>query len=256
MENNINGKKIIRKVIALFLAAIILSLILLFRLLDFEIINQYFLIAVIAVSFLVSGYAVLFKYIKHSDKQKYIYYQTADFLFILNTALIFLQIFFIFVLFPATVEQDSMRPTLNDGDEVIVISLGKVERGKVVIVKVDEKYNEINGTVKDGDLLVKRVIAGPGDAFFFQNNTLFLNGMIVEEDYLPAGAITRDFRLDEILECPPGNECRIPEDFYFVMGDNRQNSYDSRNFGLVHKSQIVGVVKYRRMGFLDWGKVK
>lgn len=255
MEKATNTKKIIRKVIALSVTAIILSLIMLLRLLEFEIINHAFLILVIVLSFLVAGYSLLFKFIRHTKKQKYFYYQATDFLFVLNLALIFIQLFFVLVLFPATVEQKSMDPTLKDGDEVIVISLAKVSRGKVVIVKADARYNKLHGDIADGDLLVKRVIAGPGDSFYFKNGILYLNGKRVEEDYLPEGARTDDFSLDERVRnarCEPGKGCYIPEGYYFVMGDNRQNSFDSRDMGLIHKSQIMGVVKYRRKGFFGW----
>lgn len=253
------------------LSAIILSLIMLLKLLDFEIINHTFVLLVIILSFIVSGYSLLIKYIYHTKKQKYYYYQTADFLFILNLALIFVQLFFIFVLYPATVEQESMDPTLKDGEDVLVISLGKISRGKVVIVKIDEKYNAItSGVVEDGEFLVKRVIAGPGDTFYYDSQgILFLNGVKVDEYYLKdqygqirPGARTEAFHLEDkayiagVKVCTPGKECKIPEDYYFVMGDNRRKSYDSRDFGLVHKSQIMGVAKYRRKGFFDWEEIR
>ncbi len=69
MEKATNTKKIIRKVIALSVTAIILSLIMLLRLLEFEIINHAFLILVIVLSFLVAGYSLLFKFIRHTKKQ-------------------------------------------------------------------------------------------------------------------------------------------------------------------------------------------
>lgn len=274
MNKTVNSKRIIRKVIALMVSAIFLSGMTLFGLAKFEIINRTFIILAIILSFLISGYSLLLKYIYHTRKQKYYYYQAADFIFILNCALIFIQFFFILVLFPATVYKTSMYPTLVEGDNLIVISLGKVERGKIIIVKIDKKYNEIRDGIEDQELVVKRVIAGPGDSFYFDNDgILHLNGYQIDEDYLKDelgrfrfgpgyNAKTEAFGMEEVTYnaginlCEAEAECKIPDGYYFVMGDNRRHSIDSRDFGLVHKSQIMGVAKYKRKGLFDWEEIQ
>ncbi|MGI6767841.1 MAG: signal peptidase I [Bacilli bacterium] len=274
MKKEVNSKRIIRKVIALMVSAIFLSIMTMFGLSRFEIINRYFIILAIIFSFLISGYAILLKYIYHTRKQKYYYYQAADFIFILNCALIFIQFFFILVLFPATVYKTSMYPTLVEGDNLIVLSLGKIERERIVIVKIDKKYNVIEDGIEDQELVVKRVIAGPGDRFYFDDDgILYLNGNEINEDYLKdelgrfrkgfgLNAETEPFNMDSITYnagiklCEAEAECRIPDDYYFVMGDNRRHSIDSRHFGLVHKSQIMGVAKYKRNSLLDWEELE
>jgi signal peptidase I len=167
-------------------------------------------------------------------------------------------IFFIairaFLFSPINVEGASMMPTYQDGDRVIINKLEKmmngIERFDVVVFKANESENYI-----------KRVIGLPGDHIAYQNDELYINGEKYEEPYLEqfklelkdAGKLTFDFTLEEIV-----NLTEIPEGYYFVLGDNRRVSNDSRNpsVGLISKDQILGEVNIRFYPFDHMGLVK
>lgn len=148
---------------------------------------------------------------------------------IVETVIIALVAFLIFsfVLRPGRIPSSSMGPTLRIGDIVLANGLAYIasdpQRGDIVIFKHDELGKEI---------LIKRVIGMPGDSLMFVEGDLYLNGELLQEDYLPNGVKTDSFKdFDE-----------IPEDCYFVMGDNRTESYDSRGWRepYVCKDDILG----------------
>ena len=148
---------------------------------------------------------------------------------IVETVIIALVAFLIFsfVLRPGRIPSSSMEPTLRIGDIVLANGLAYIasdpQRGDIVIFKHDELGKEI---------LIKRVIGMPGDSLMFVEGDLYLNGKLLQEDYLPDGVKTDSFKdFDE-----------IPEDCYFVMGDNRTESYDSRGWRepYVCKDDILG----------------
>lgn len=103
---------------------------------------------------------------------------------------------------------------------------------------------------------VKRVIGVPGDHIEYKSNTLYLNGEAVEESYLinddsPAklGFQTGNFTLEELT-----GYSVVPENTYFVLGDNRGNSNDSRFFGLLNEEAIIGEVTFRFYPFNNIGR--
>ena len=118
----------------------------------------------------------------------------------------------------------SMVPTIEVGDRVVVTRFSywfdTPERGDVVVFKYpnNEKVDYI-----------KRVIGLPGEEVAFHNNTLYIDGVEVDESYLPEGTFTGDF-----------GPIEVPENSYFMCGDNRQNSSDSRSWGFVDESLIIG----------------
>lgn len=133
-----------------------------------------------------------------------------------------------FIATPVRVDGDSMNSTLKDKEIVILNKLDKsIERFDIVIIDFD------------GYKLVKRVIALPGESIKYEDNNLYINDKIMEDIRL---ARTADFNLSEIY-----NITEIPEDYYFVMGDNRNNSSDSRDYriGLIHKDEIIGTTSFR-----------
>ena len=127
----------------------------------------------------------------------------------------------------------SMTPTLNNGDITILDKISykfnNIKRNDIVSI-----YNE------DSKYIVKRIIGLPGESVEYKNNKLYINGEEIKELYLE-NQITEDFKLNEI-----GYE-KIPEDMYFVLGDNRKDSLDSRDssVGLINKSDILGKVRFR-----------
>ena len=129
-----------------------------------------------------------------------------------------------FIFSPIKVNGSSMEPNLKDGDIMILNEIGYyingVNRFDIVVVDTgDEK-------------IIKRVIGLPGEKVEYRDNKLYINGEEVAENFNHGE--TKNFTLSDI------NISEIPRDSYFVMGDNRGNSKDSRVIGAVHKSKIVG----------------
>ena len=123
----------------------------------------------------------------------------------------------------------SMSNTLNNGDMVLLFKakykISNIKRFDVISFYYDEtKY------------LNKRVIGLPGEHIAYKDNKLYVNGEYVEEN---RDFITDDFDLKQL-----GYDV-IPDDMYFVLGDSRENSLDSREIGLVAKKDIVGKVVVR-----------
>jgi len=137
------------------------------------------------------------------------------------------------------IPSDSMVPTLQTHDRVIVNKLSyklhPVHRGDIVVFKTPKGPDgkPIDPTIKD---LIKRVIGLPGETVSEQGGKVYINGKPLQESYLPAGTVTDCAHF--IAECFPKGP--LPADEYWVMGDNRQGSRDSRFFGPITKSEIVG----------------
>lgn len=126
----------------------------------------------------------------------------------------------------------SMQPNLRADDVVILDKL----KYRVSSIK---RFDIVALDYKDSKYLVKRVIGIPGDTIEYKDNVLYVNGNSVKEEFLADNVITNDFSLMSI------GYSSIPDDMYLVLGDNRGNSMDGRDFGLVNKSQIKGKVWFR-----------
>lgn len=141
---------------------------------------------------------------------------------------------FIIIIYVVSLQQivgPSMKPNLNDGDVVILnkfyYRLFKVKRNQVIALSNnDTKY------------MVKRIIGLPGEKIEYKNNTLYINDKAYDESFL-SSVITEDFSTKDI-----GYDI-IPKDKYLVLGDNRENSMDGRDFGLISKKDIIGKVNLR-----------
>lgn len=130
----------------------------------------------------------------------------------------------------------SMTPTLQIGDRILVDKLAYRTHGParddIVVFRPPPLESS---TYTD---LVKRVIGLPGDTVSLVDGKVAINGKVISEPYLPPGTETLAFSdgypwdLNQPYKVPPGE--------YFVMGDNRENSEDSRFFGPVPRSLIVG----------------
>ncbi|MCL2560660.1 MAG: signal peptidase I, partial [Turicibacter sp.] len=98
---------------------------------------------------------------------------------------------------------------------------------------------------------VKRVLGTPGDRVDYIDGELFINGDFIDEPYIYEGISTRGFNLEDICHV---DECDvIPADYFLVLGDYRELSGDSRIYGLIHHSQILGRVVWRIRPFSEFG---
>ena len=136
-----------------------------------------------------------------------------------------------FIVTPVRVEGPSMEDTTYDGEILILKKYDKsIERFDIVVFDYS------------GEKLIKRVIGVPGDSIKVISGNLYINNDLIEEDYL--GSSTEDF-----------NYNNIEEGTYFVMGDNREQSYDSRNIGPINKEDINGVIGVRLYPFNKIGSL-
>lgn len=146
-------------------------------------------------------------------------------------AIILVIVFKKYLYTPIKVNGESMMKTLCDGDIMILDIIGYKKDGlkRFDIVVVDE----------GNELIIKRVIGLPGESVEYKNNKLYINGRVVKDKY--ASNETDDFSIE------------VPKGEYFVLGDNRGNSMDSRVFGTFSKSDILGktnliIFPFNRLG--------
>ncbi|MCA1815201.1 MAG: signal peptidase I [Acidobacteria bacterium] len=147
-------------------------------------------------------------------------------------ALLVAALFVVFVIQPVKVEGTSMLPRLHDGERIFVnklvyYHLPKLERGDIIVFwypdDPDKSY-------------IKRVIGLPGELIEIRDGVIYINGQELKEPYIePARNVAR-------LNHPPQ---LIKPHYYFVAGDNRDQSYDSRSWGLVPEKYIYGKALFR-----------
>ncbi|MED3789766.1 signal peptidase I [Peribacillus frigoritolerans] len=141
-----------------------------------------------------------------------------------------------YIFAPIVVDGESMMPTLQDHERIVLTKFGtnidNIDRFDIVVfhATVDKDY-------------IKRVIGLPGDHIEYKDDTLYINGKAYEEPYLDkyknqmtSGVpLTESFKLEDIT-----GSMTVPEGQLFLMGDNRQNSLDSREIGTISVDEIVG----------------
>jgi len=149
---------------------------------------------------------------------------------------------------PTIVMGESMSPTFEDGNRIIVSKVSDIERFDMVVFDApdsNEKY-------------IKRVIGLPGDQIEMKDDELLINGVVVPEPYLAekkkallVNKLTGDFSLEELT-----GQQQVPPGYLFVMGDNRLFSKDSRYFGFVSDDAMFGKVIFRYYPFKEIGLLK
>lgn len=156
----------------------------------------------------------------------------------IQTLVVFGAIFaliYLLVAQPHKVSGRSMVPTFQDGDYIFTDKLTYRFRepmhGEVVVLKNPRDESED---------FIKRIIALPGDSIKIENSRIYVNGQPTNESYLPADTPTRSGSfLNEGIEVNAANNQ------YFVIGDNRDHSSDSREWGPITKEEIIGKVFFR-----------
>ena len=142
-----------------------------------------------------------------------------------------------FIVTPIRVNQSSMNNTLFDKDIMLLDKISyrfkDIKRFDIVVIKRNKEY------------LIKRVIGLPGDMIEYKDNKLYVNNEIVKEDFLHKQ--TDDYKLEKV----------IPDNYYFVVGDNRPNSLDSRVIGLIKRDEILGktnlvIFPFKHFGIKKW----
>jgi signal peptidase I len=127
------------------------------------------------------------------------------------------------------VEGSSMQPSFYNGDRLVISRLNYLVtmpgRGEIVV------FNTVNPGEPAETMLIKRVIGLPGETVAFQDNQVYINGALLDEPYI-----------NEDCRSCADKTWTLKEDEYFVMGDNRNHSHDSRSFGAVPFNHIVGTV--------------
>ena len=160
-----------------------------------------------------------------------------------------------FVFEPVRVDGHSMDTTLADKEVMLVtkpeVLLGKLKHGDVVVVRFPDRFTQatlrlgapIDISLSSHTLFVKRLVGLPGDVIAVQGGHLYLNDQPVDEPYVDEDKFGgRDFA-----------RYNLKEDEYFVMGDNRANSNDSRSVGPLSYDMIVG---HAKMVLLPVGKLR
>lgn len=144
-----------------------------------------------------------------------------------------------FIATPVRVDGNSMNDTLNNKEILILNKLNKnIERFDIVVININNTR------------IIKRVIGLPGENIEYKNNELYINDKKIDDIDT---SLTNDFSLKSLY-----NIDEIPKDSYFVMGDNRGNSLDSRfhEVGIINKKNIIGTTKIRIFPFNKIGKIK
>lgn len=174
--------------------------------------------------------------------------------------LLILVLSYCFIWLNVSVDGHSMDPTLADGERLFVLRTAKIDRFDIVVAKENDQET---GKEK---LIVKRVIGTPGDTITFNNDTLTVNGKTVDEPYLDEykalfakdklqetysyNKIFKDLAANSVAFTTDTNgsatfSVTVPEGQYYLLGDDRIVSQDSRSVGTFGKDSIIGEVKFR-----------
>ena len=144
------------------------------------------------------------------------------------------------------VDGPSMQPNLQNNERVVCLKQAKIHRGSVVAFDA----NGVDPQVSVKTEYVKRVIGLPGDTVEAKNGNLYVNGKKVDQSYISkserssgTGTWTLHSISQENSWVLHNGAYKVPKGEYFVLGDHRSVSNDSRYWGFVPKSKIVGVVK-------------
>lgn len=138
-----------------------------------------------------------------------------------------------FIITPVRVDGDSMKNTLKNGDILLLYKLGSINRLDIIVL--DEE--------KDNEKIIKRVIGLPGETVAIKKGKIYVNDKVIDDEY--AYGETSDY-----------DKVTLEDDEYFILGDNRLISKDSRYFGPIKKSEIKGKIVFRLFPFTKIGTMQ
>ncbi|MGX7051579.1 signal peptidase I [Leuconostoc palmae] len=157
---------------------------------------------------------------------------------------------FLFTL--AHVNGPSMMPNLQNKELVILSKISSYQRGDVIVFDARDEDPRIKSGEKD---YVKRIIGIPGDTVSYKNSNLYVNGKLVNQDYIGIDERTQGTEMSfgsswslktlsstDMWQKKDRNHETVPQGEYFVMGDHRSVSNDGRYFGFIDKNHITGKV--------------
>lgn len=138
-----------------------------------------------------------------------------------------------FIATPVKVNGSSMYPTLKGNEIMLLNKLGHIDRFDIVVLKIDGRE----------DNLIKRIIGLPGETVEIKDNDIYINDKKIEDKY----GYGETYNIDKVT---------LKKDEYFILGDNRIISLDSRVFGTINKKEIKGTTNFIMYPFKSFGKVK
>lgn len=163
-----------------------------------------------------------------------------------GVALSIFVVIYLFLVQPHQVKGASMDPTFHDGEYILTDKISyrfkEPQRGDIIVFKAPRN--------PDFDY-IKRIIAIPGDTISISNGNIYLNSKKLNEDYIKSETIILPGQF--IKE---GQEITLKSDEYFVLGDNRSHSSDSRQWGTVPKKDIIGRVFFRYWPLTKFGTIQ
>lgn len=163
------------------------------------------------------------------DKKKWFYSIVEMIVLVAVTICIFK-----FVVIPVRIDGSSMENTLHDGSIALINAIGikedNIERFDIVVVYSEQLQEKI----------IKRVIGLPGETIEFKNDVLYVNGEEVAQDFLDERFIDQSKNTYNAMQFTNDFQVVIDEDEYFVMGDNRLRSTDSRELGTFTIDDMIG----------------
>jgi signal peptidase I len=161
----------------------------------------------------------------------------------LIVSVLFAVILIVFIYQPVKVEGTSMMPSLTDQERIFInkftyrFGIGNIERGDMVVF-----WFPLDRTKS----YIKRVIGLPGDKIEIDNGVVMVNGQRLQENYVP----------DEYRDRNSYRAIEVPANKYYVLGDHRSSSNDSRAWGLVDRSYIYGKAVFVYWPLDKMGRVK
>lgn len=164
-------------------------------------------------------------------------------------AMFIIILIFIFLLRIVTVEGESMNATLDDKDRVIITHLNYTPKRDDVVVANSSVLNKT---------IIKRVIGVGGDTvkIDYNVNKVFVNGEEISNEHINGTMINKGMFDPNYLISDGVYQYKVPDGKVFVMGDNRNNSTDSRTIGFIDNKDVLGHVIFRLYPFKKLGKVK